>query len=106
MVRKETAIHKKDCEPSLSVAEKDKQAFGRCFDEMNVIARGVKARLDLPTALSKIVTQMTLDIGRRLGIPEKEIQWWATLISVHASERNGVIKPSLNRLKRSLLLRT
>jgi len=86
--------------------KKDKQALSESFNEMNAIARGVEARFDLLTGRSKVVTQGTIDIGRRLSIPEKEIQRWAALRSIHDSERNGVIKPSLNRLKRSLLLRT
>ncbi len=103
MVSKKLSLERKDYESPLCIEEKDEQVLSESFNEMNAIARGIEARFDLLAGRSKIVTQRTIDIGRQLGIPEKEIQRWAALRSMHDAERNRVIMPSPNRLKRSLL---
>ncbi len=97
MVSKKPLPERKDYEWPLSVEEKDKQALSESFGQMNAITRGVEARLDWLIGHSKIVTQRTIDIGRQLGVPEKEIQRWAALRSMHNSTRDKVIKQAPSR---------
>ena len=48
----------------------------RCFSEMDALARGVEARTEALDGHSKVVTQQTILIARRLRILDKEIQTW------------------------------
>ena len=91
MVSKQSSLERKDYGPPLCTEEKSRQAPSEYLNEMNAIARGVEARLDLLIGCSKIVIQRTIDIGRRLSIPEKEIQRWAAMRPIYDSERNEVI---------------
>ena len=79
--------------------ERDEQVLSKSFKEMDAIARGVEAKLDLLTGHSEIVIQRTIDIARQLGIPKKEIQRWAGVKTTRDSERNRVIEPLLNQPK-------
>jgi len=88
---------------SIRIALDTKQALSKPSTRMGAIARGVEARLDLFLGYSKIVIQETIDIARRFGIPEKEIQRWVAISSGHIFKRNEAIKSSLDRLKRSPL---
>ena len=88
---------------SIRTALQTKPAISKSSTEMNAIARGVEARLDSLLGYSKIVTQETIDIARQLGIAEEEIQEWAAVKARLDSERNRVIKSSLNKLQRSPL---
>ncbi len=94
-----------DCEMPRCVGheEKDKQAMGDSFYELNTIARGVEAKLDLLICHSKTVTKIIIEIARGLGIPEEEIQRWVTWRARLHSERNKVIKSSLDKLEQSPL---
>ncbi len=92
MVNKKTPLETNDDESQLCIEETDRQALSESFNEMNAIARGVEARLDLLTGYSRKVIQTTTNIGRQLGIPEKEIQRWAALKSIDDTERDKAIK--------------
>ena len=91
MVSKKHSSERKNYESPLCIQETFSEVPSRPFHEMNAIARGVEAKLDLLTGRSEIVTQGTIDIGRELGIPDEEIQKWASLRLTHDYERNGVI---------------
>jgi len=91
MISKKLSPERKNCESPLCVRETFSEVLNHSFREMNAIARGVEARLDLLTGRSEIVTQRTIDIGRKLDIPEEEILKWSALRLTHDSERNGVI---------------
>ena len=70
---------------------------------MDVIAFGVEAGRNLFDSHSKIVTQATIGIARRIGIADKEIQNWAAARAKLDSERERVIKSALNKLERNPL---
>ena len=71
--------------------------------EMDAIAFGVEAGQNLFDSHSKIVTQATIDIARRIGIADKEIQSWVAARAKLDSERERVIKAALDKLERSPL---
>ena len=83
--------------------EENNQDMKDSFSQMNAIAYGVGAKYDLLTGHSKIVTQTTIDIAQRLGIPEKGIQRWAAARTRLDSERASRIKSILDKLGRSPL---
>jgi len=56
--------------------KEDRQATDGLFSEMNAVARGVEAELDLIFGYSQIVTERTADVARQLEIPEGAIARW------------------------------
>jgi len=90
-------------ETSIRTALDTKQATSKSSTEIDAIAFGVEARLDLLLGYSKIAAQETIDIARQLDIAEEEIQEWAAAKAMLGSERNRVIKSSLDKLQRSPL---
>ena len=64
------------------------------FSQIDAVARGVKARPESPTVHSRVVIQETVNIARRLQIPEEEIGRWATVRQMLDSQINAAIKPS------------
>jgi len=87
--------------PCVGTEEEDKHVAGKCFDEMNAIARGVEARYDLLIGYSNTVTRTTVDAARQLDIPEKAIQRWVAARAKLDSDRNSAIRSSLDKLQRS-----
>ena len=83
---------------SIRTALETKQASSKISPEMDAIACGVEANLELFIGQSRIVTERTVDLARRLGIPEVEIQEWVAAKTRLDSERNGAIKSSLDKL--------
>jgi len=77
---------------SIRTALETKPAAAQPSVEMDAIARGVEARLDPFSSYSKVVTERTTGIARRLGIAEEEIQGWATAKAMLDSEKNRVKK--------------
>ena len=65
-------------EASIRGAAKTRRTSGRHLSEMDAIASGVKVLLDPYLGYSEMVTQRTVDIARRLGIDEEQIQTWST----------------------------
>jgi len=90
-------------ETSIRTALDTKQATSKSSTEIDAIAFGVEARLDLLLGYSKIAAQETIDIARQLDIAEEKIQRWAAAKAMLGSERNKVIKSSLDKLQRSPL---
>jgi len=90
-------------ETSIRTALETKPATSKSSTEIDTIAFGIEARLDPFSAFSKIVAQETIDIARQLGMAEEEIQEWAAAKAMLGSERNKVIKSSLDKLQRSPL---
>jgi len=86
---------------SIRTALDTKQATSKSSTEIDAIAFGVEARLDLLLGYSKIAAQETIDIARQLDIAEEEIQEWAAAKAMLGSDRNKVIKSSLNKLEHS-----
>ena len=88
---------------SICTALETRQATDKSIAEMDAIARGAEARLDSIFGYSKMVTQETVDIARRLGIAEEEIQRWEAIRAKNDAKRNTAIKSSLGKLERSPL---
>ena len=90
--------------PPVAGAEgEDKPVAAESSGEMNAIARGVEAKLDLLLGYSNVVTESTIDIARHLGVAEKEIQRWADARARLNFERDSAIESSINKLMRSPL---
>jgi DNA-binding response OmpR family regulator len=107
-----TALENKKCSPKRDgcktalcvITEKDrKQADGELFNQINAISRGVEAKLDSLDDRSEMVIQRTIDVARQFGIPEAEIQRWATARARLNSEKKGRIDSALRKLRRSPL---
>ena len=47
-------------------------------DKMEAIAYGVQARFEENTGYSRRVTDATINVARALGVPETEIERWAS----------------------------
>jgi len=48
------------------------------FSKMEAIAYGVQARFEENTGYSKRVTDATINVARALGVPDTEIERWAS----------------------------
>jgi len=83
---------------SISAALKNKPPV-KTSAEMHAIARGVEARIDPLSSFSKRVTQRTIDIARRLGINEKEIQRWVVERTRLDMEKGTVINTRPSKTK-------
>lgn len=60
-------------------AEKQsKRSQHMALDKMEAIAYGVQARFEENTGYSRRVTDATINVARALGVPEPEIEKWAT----------------------------
>jgi len=87
--------------PSLRDTEYDNSAKSRSLSEINAIAFGVDAQVDYFDFHSKIVTDKTIELARRLGLPWGEIEEWAVARDKIYSERDGQIKSMLSKLEQS-----
>ena len=88
---------------SIHTALETKPAISKSSNEIDAIAFGVEARLDSLFGYSRITTEETIDIARKLGIAEGEIQEWAAAKATLYSDRDRVINSLLNKLKCSPL---
>ncbi|MBI4283765.1 MAG: hypothetical protein HY663_04775 [Chloroflexi bacterium] len=66
--------------------------------QMEAIAFGVETRLDSALGYSKLVTEETIKVAQRLGIPEKKIQNWVAARATLYAKRMAAIKTSLDKL--------
>ena len=80
---------------SIRAALESKPATDKSLAEMDAIARGVESKVD--PGHFKMLTRKTIDIARKLGIAEHEIQKWAAAKAQFDSKREGTIKPSLEK---------
>jgi len=83
---------------NLSYGEK---AVKQSLSAINAIACGVDAQVDYFDFHSKIVTDKTIDLARRLGLPAKEIENWAVTRNKLYYKRNMDIKSMLSKLGRN-----
>lgn len=85
----------------LSIEGKVKQQTNktRCnfLDIMDSIAYGVEAWFEEKTDYSRKVVEATLDIARKLGLPEAEIDRWAACRLTRYMEKDRVIKSLIKR---------
>ena len=80
-----------------------RNAVGQSLRTMNAIAFGVDAQVDYFDFHSKIVTEKTVDLARRLGLSEKEIKKWEDARNEQYSERRWYISSMLSKLERNPL---
>lgn len=78
---------------SIHTALETRRTTGKRLSEMDAIASGVEVLLDPFLGYSKMVTQRTVDIARRLGINEKEIERWSVEKVSLDSKRTSVTTP-------------
>ena len=63
---------------SYRVEKQSKRVQHIKLDKMEAIAYGVQARFEENTGYTKRVTDATINVARALGVPEPEIENWAT----------------------------
>ena len=87
-----------DC---LSIEGKVKQQTnktqGNFLDIMDSVAYGVETWFEEKTDYSRKVVEATLDIARKLGLPEAEIDRWAACRLTRYMEKDRVIKSLIKR---------
>ena len=85
---------------SIGTALEAKQAASKSTSQIDAIALGVEVKLDPLSNYSKLVTERTIDVARRLGIAEEEIQQWAAeRAKLDSSKRKRAIRSVLNEPK-------
>jgi DNA-binding response OmpR family regulator len=87
--------------PSLRETEYNNRTISRPLSEINAIAFGVDAQVDYFDFHSKIVTDKTIELARRLGLPGGEIEKWAVARDKIYSERDKQIKSMLSKLEQN-----
>ena len=80
----------------------DKEVKQESIDEMDTIACGVDAMYDLLIGYSRMVTQRTTDIARKLGIADRDIERWAIRRRKLCPSGNSVIKSAPKMLRRTI----
>jgi len=100
--KRHLALGKGDCQPSVkdTVEKQTKKTRHACLHNMDAIAYGVEARSEENSGHSGRVTEATVDIARALGIPEAEIERWASFRLtrlIRETERLNAIKSLLER---------
>jgi len=80
-----------------------RNAVGQSLRTINAIAIGVDAQVDYFDFHSKIVTEKTVDLARRLGLPAKEVEKWEITRNKQHTERRGYISLMLGNLERNPL---
>jgi len=78
--------------------EKNRRTF---IGDIDAIARGVEAWFEENAGYSKSVAETTVEIARKLGIPEDEIRRWAACRSIFNEEKVKLVKSLLQRLPTS-----
>lgn len=68
------------------------------YDDINAIAYGVAAWLEENSGYTDNITGMTIEIARKLGVPEKEIGRWAARRSTLNAQRVKPIRTLMQRL--------
>lgn len=106
LVAEKQSKGKSDCQTTPhpgSETEDRSVAMGEFYRQMDAIARGVEARQDLIFSHSKIVVEETIDIARKLGIPDKVIKSWTKVRLRLNSERERAVKNALDKLELNAL---
>ena len=100
-----------DFQPSIDdkVSEGAKKTRRTFLDNMDAIAYGVEARFEEKTGYSRRVTEAVVGTARILGIPEAEIERWASSRLdrlIRDTEKLREIKSRLERLEGSFVEQT
>jgi hypothetical protein len=80
------------------IGQQNKGTQRTFIDDINAIAYGVAAWFEENAGYSENVTGMTIEIARKLGVPEKEINKWVARRSTLNAGRIKPIKTLLQRL--------
>ena len=101
--KRNIAPENSDCQPSIveKVAEQTKKPRSAFADVMDSIACGVEAWFEENTCYSRRVTEMTVDIARKLGVSEGEIERWSAHRLTRCTEKGRAIKSLLEKLPAS-----
>ena len=100
--KKQYSCRTEDNEDLLPLVE-DSEGIALYFQQMNAIARGVEVKLESLDGHSMTVTRRTVEIARGLGLPEKEIQRWASAREQLITQRQKRIESLQEKLERSPL---
>jgi hypothetical protein len=68
------------------------------INDIDAIAYGVEAWFEENTGYSKGVAETTVEIARKLGVPEDEIKKWAARQSTLNTEKVKLVKSLLQRV--------
>jgi hypothetical protein len=79
------------------IGQQTKRTQRTFIDDIDAIAYGVEAWFEENTGYYKSVAETTVEIARKLGVPEDEIRRWATHRSTFNAERVKLIKSLLQR---------
>jgi len=77
------------------VEQKIERTRHNFLDDIDAIAYGVEAWFEENTGYSKSVAEATIEIARKLGVPEYEIRRWTARRSTFNAERVKLIKSLL-----------
>ncbi len=80
------------------VEEEVKKNQSIFLGRMNAITNGVEARFEETTGYWRNIVETTANIARALGMPEDQINEWASCQSVRGTDKGRIINPILNRL--------
>lgn len=87
---------------SIHAALKAKRVGSKPSSELDAIARGVDLKLDPFSTYAKMITERTVDVARKLGIDEAEIQHWVANKSVSTHYVVEEIKSTMRKLEQSV----
>jgi len=83
-----------------NLGQQNKGTERTSIDDMNAIACGVTAWFEENAGYSENITGMTVEIARRMGVPERDIKKWLARRSNLNAVRVRPIKSLLERLYR------
>ena len=79
------------------IGQQTKRTQHTFINDIDAIAYGVEAWFEENTGYSESVVETTVEIARKLGVPEDEIRRWAARRSTFNAERAKLIKSLLQR---------
>ena len=79
------------------IGQQTKRTQRTFIDDIDAIAYGVEAWFEENTGYFESVVETTVEIARKLGVPEDEIRRWAARRSTFNAERVKLIKSLLQR---------
>jgi hypothetical protein len=79
------------------IGQQTKRKQHTFINDIDAIAYGVEAWFEENTGYSESVVETTVEIARKLGVPEDEIRRWAARRSTFNVERAKLIKSLLQR---------
>jgi hypothetical protein len=81
------------------IGQRTKKTRRTFLDDMDSIAYGVEAWFEENSGYTRRVTEATVDIAQKLGVPENEIRRWVAYRLNCSTEKSRVVKSLLERLQ-------